>query len=823
MADDERISRRRVLEGIAAGGVTGLAGCGDGPGETPTGRNMTDVGTPTEGPGTESPTETQGGGGGGPCPAVEYVLNTGFDQDAGNVISPCNDDDDWEITADQVQGSASVGQPADVIEPHSAWADAYQDSGWISVACDGNPGLSGNKELFEYTYCFCLNEGFNRPELDVRLRADDAIEEITLNGNSLPFSGNGTYSGADIQETYTSPRYFQAGENCLSVVVRDTGAVITGLNLAGTMTAENADCECEPGQCDLAIEKTHEGPFEFGETGTYVIEVCNEGDGPCNRAAEIRDDLPDGVTFDSAFGQGWRVNRNGGTIRLNHDNRDGLAPGECLPPVEIEVQVAPFEEFPEEGGLSNCAELITGGQHSDNDRDCTTPCISGERTFQGGVRDDFDQGNDEPASPSEGLQANWGGNLGDFDDGTINTHFGHTFDELRPSPVVGEICAATLELCLRPEPGTSLSDNDILGLGVWADDGTKLGGWGHKIGNHRGETGLFDTRWHASETGARCLTLDLSDLPNGNRTNDVLPLLNTHNRISIHVQDDTSVDFATLDVTYCCEGEEPGECDLAVRKSTAGEFRFGERGSYTVEVCNRGEGDCDGPVSVTDRLPEGIRYVDSKGSGWECDPQGGEVVCKHPNSGGLSPGECLPVLELVVEVPPEQRWPKDEHTARNCVELRHDGRMVAEDCIEHEIATGGGAHGCVLSIGKTVEDPFEFGGAGAYGFRVCNEGDEVCQQEVLEITDELPDGFEFRGGSGNGWDCQLADPDRNLVSCTYENPSLEPGECLPQSVWEIEVVSEEEWPHDSNRVENCAQLSTARERVDEDCIEHEVE
>lgn len=42
-------------------------------------------------------------------------------------------------------------------------------------------------------------------------------------------------------------------------------------------------------------------------------------------------------------------------------------------------------------------------------------------------------------------------------------------------------------------------------------------------------------------------------------------------------------------------------------------------------------------------------------------------------------------------------------------------------------------------------------------------------------------------------------------------------------MWEIEVVSEEECPLDSNRVENSPQLSMARERVDEACIEHEVE
>lgn len=561
MSDDTpSATRRRLLKVIGAGGAAALAGCKEGPQPTRTGRPE----TPTESP-TETPTETPRDGA-EPCPDATYVLNTGYDQDAGAAVTPCSPDDDWEVT-DEAVSAGTTPRRADVIDPHPDWASPFPDSRWISVTCDGDPGLSGAEEHFEFTYCFCLNEGFHEPELDLKLRADDAIEEIRLNGNSLPFAGNGTYAGTPVEETYGERyrRYFRSGKNCLTVVIRDTGSVITGLNLVGTMTAKNGEC-CS-GTCDLGVEKTHEGPFEFGGTGTYVVEVCNEGDGRCNRAAKLRDELPPGVTFAGASGRGWNVAAHGGTVEATHPNPSGLAPGACLPPLKIHVEVAPFEEFPEGKGVSNCVELIGGGPRGENDRACTRPCVVGDHTFEGGVHDDFDPNNEEPASPSDNLATHnrkvHPGVRG-FDEGGTDKAFGHTFADLRP-PEAGEICEAKLEICLRPE-GSGLDDNDRIYLGVFDEDGNSIDPhWSRHLGNYDGKPGIFDTRWHAEDGPhgeTRCITLDLSDLPeaDGSRTN-LLPVLRSHDRLSVKVQDDTAVDYAHLTVSYCCGDAEADDDD----------------------------------------------------------------------------------------------------------------------------------------------------------------------------------------------------------------------------------------------------------------------
>jgi uncharacterized repeat protein (TIGR01451 family) len=685
---DGRISRRRLLGAIGATGATVVAGC---TGDDPT--------TPTR---TPTVTDTPQGG---RCPDAEYVLNTGYDQDAGTTITPCTPDDDWEV-ADEDVSAGTVPRAADVIDPHPAWPAPFADSQWISVACDGDPGLSGNDEAFEYTYCFCLNEGFRDPKLDIKLRADDRIADIRLNGHSLAYSGSGNFGGEPIEETYTSRRLFQAGENCLTVVVEDTYAVITGLNLAGTVTATNGEC-CS-GTCDLGIEKTYAEPFEFGGTGTYVLEVCNEGDGDCNRAAEVHDELPPGVTFDSATGTGWNVTVTGsGEVKATHPNQNGLAPGECLPPLEVHVDVAPLAEFPDGEAVANCADLITGGEHPDNDRDCTRPCVAGERTFEGGVHDGFDTSNNEPVSPSDGLATHLQNPKGirEFDEGGVDKPFGHTFDDLRPA-AAGDICEAKLEICLRPE-GSSLDVNDRIRLGVWDDNGNAIDThWSRHLGNYDGKPGIFDTRWHADwgSTGeTRCITLDLSELPEEDgSTTDLLPELNTHDRVSLKVQDDTAVDYAHLTVTYCCEDAEDdgndghgddgddgdeGHCDLSIRKHVDESFEFGEEGIYRFEVCNEGDGPCKHEVfEITDDLPEGFRFADGRGQGWRFENVARDrnrVLARH--DGGLGPDECLPPVYVRVEVPPEDEWPHETNRVRNCVELSTDEGAAGEDCIVHRV------------------------------------------------------------------------------------------------------------------------------------------
>ncbi|OYR79696.1 hypothetical protein DJ72_13675, partial [Halorubrum distributum] len=78
-------------------------------------------------------------------------------------------------------------------------------------------------------------------------------------------------------------------------------------------------------------------------------------------------------------------------------------------------------------------------------------------------------------------------------------------------------------------------------------------------------------------------------------------------------------------------------------------------------------------------------FVSASGSGWNASASGGTVTATHPNSGGLSAGQCLPTLVLTVAVAPVDQFPGGSDGVQNCAQLSADGAFVDEDCVAHVI------------------------------------------------------------------------------------------------------------------------------------------
>lgn len=808
---DDGFSRRAILKGAGVAGVasiTGLAGCANVDGQAA--------------PGNATVRTDQGHDddhGHDRCPPVEYVLNSGYDQVDENTLAPGADDDDWDVIGDEKNGPGSVPRDADVVGD-SQWPAPYQDSQWISFEPDRGRTLPAEDTLYEYQYCFCLNEGFQEPELELAVQADDQVDDIRLNGISLPFSGDGNFQGPGIEETWSHRRYFEPGENCLTIVVRDTEQVISGLNVAGRMRAENADCDCGCAACDLAVEKTHADQFAFGETGTYEIEVCNVGDGECERAVVVEDELPDGVTFAGASGNGWQASASGGTITATHANPNGLDPGECLPVLTVDVEIAPITEFPTDSELlRNCADLLGSDETAANDTDCDEiRCLEGEYLVPGGVDDQFGGGNAEPTAPSEGLQERIQLPIREFDEAGTNAPFAHTFDVPQP-PLAGEICEA--ELSFRARPDGANDTNDFISLGRWHDDGTKDDdySWGQSMGD-RATPGVFPVTWSANETGAHETTLDLSDLTNHDEPNtDLRPFLQQYGRLDVMIHDDTAVDYMHLEVTYCCGDE---HCSLSIEKTAHGEFEFGDTGTYRIQVCNDGEESCDvGPLRVTDELPDGVSPVQIDGNGWTVTQNGQTVVAEHPNANGLAPGDCLPPIEIEVEIDPEDEWPHDRPVVRNCADLdvpEHD--EVLTDCVTTEIGDGDpDPQPCELTLEKRTHGEFHYGDTGVYVLQVCNETETECPATV-EVRDHLPDGMEPVDVTGQGWTTTVAGGGGTVIG--KHAGGLGPGDCLPPLYIEVAIPPVDEYPGGSDAARNCAQVISDDQVVAEDCVEHPI-
>jgi uncharacterized repeat protein (TIGR01451 family) len=143
----------------------------------------------------------------------------------------------------------------------------------------------------------------------------------------------------------------------------------------------NRNCVSVPvlpaeGDCDLGVTKTHAGGdvVTAGETTTFDIVVCNEGDATCSNEVSLTDDLPNGVTFTSASGTNWTVNESGGVVTASHPNSNGLAPGDCLPTLTLTVDIGSIDETGDQ--MTNCVSIDGTDVNARNNRSCVTMTVT---------------------------------------------------------------------------------------------------------------------------------------------------------------------------------------------------------------------------------------------------------------------------------------------------------------------------------------------------------------------------------------------------------------------------------------------------------------
>ena len=92
--------------------------------------------------------------------------------------------------------------------------------------------------------CFCLGAGATEVRLDLDLYADDQAT-VFLNCEPIAGPGGGFNTPSPFSVHYSElfgQGLLQAGENCLLVEVNDSGGVVTGLDLTGSLRVENGSC-----------------------------------------------------------------------------------------------------------------------------------------------------------------------------------------------------------------------------------------------------------------------------------------------------------------------------------------------------------------------------------------------------------------------------------------------------------------------------------------------------------------------------------------------------------------------------------------------------
>ncbi len=89
--------------------------------------------------------------------------------------------------------------------------------------------------------------------------------------------------------------------------------------------------------------------------------------------------------------------------------------------------------------------------------------------------------------------------------------------------------------------------------------------------------------------------------------------------------------------------------DISVTAYQDSDFVVGQNGSYSIYISNYGTAAFSGTVTVTDKLPAGLRYVSST-TGWICSVSGQEVSCSRVLN--LSPSYSLS-MDITVAVTAE--------------------------------------------------------------------------------------------------------------------------------------------------------------------------
>lgn len=192
------------------------------------------------------------------CTRAKVVLNlnTGYDQYA-NAVLLGQTDNEWWVTVDPTPGStvprqahvtglSFTGNPIGPTPPSNARYISINPNG---QAYNDPTNPSPNPIIYEYTYYFTLPNGASNVSLNLKLTADDAIEEVRLNNivlHTFSSSNPGNMLTDYVTITDSNPSHFLQGAqlNILKVRVRDTFRSSTGLLALGTI--EYTDCCREP-------------------------------------------------------------------------------------------------------------------------------------------------------------------------------------------------------------------------------------------------------------------------------------------------------------------------------------------------------------------------------------------------------------------------------------------------------------------------------------------------------------------------------------------------------------------------------------------------
>jgi len=134
-------------------------------------------------------------------------------------------------------------------------------------------------------------------------------------------------------------------------------------------------CDWESGEPDLAVEKSHEGSFQVGQSDTYTISVENVGTDDASPPTDVTDEVPQCLEIEG-IASPWDAWCNVSGQQVSCSYPDPIAAGSTTPGIELEVR--PSGDCGDT--VENCAEVShDADSNASNDESCITDEVEQER------------------------------------------------------------------------------------------------------------------------------------------------------------------------------------------------------------------------------------------------------------------------------------------------------------------------------------------------------------------------------------------------------------------------------------------------------------
>jgi uncharacterized repeat protein (TIGR01451 family) len=267
-----------------------------------------------------------------PSPSIEPTSSTppaiyDLEVDKAAFIEPGASQGYYSIRLDN-HGPGDAGGPMvvrDYLPPGVTYAPPPSGANWTCVL--GVTTASGEQEIV-CTYSATINAGGTAPELHIPV--------------TLVSSANWPGDPANV-------------ENCAVLEPGDADPDNNRVCITTSLVA--------PISSDLTIQKSSVGTLYFGSLGGYGLTVTNLGPDPVSAPITVVDDLPAGMVYSSAAGNGWQCTAGplpsppaGQQVTCTYGA--GVAPNGFTDTLTLNVSIPSSQDWPHLANLAaNCAEV----------------------------------------------------------------------------------------------------------------------------------------------------------------------------------------------------------------------------------------------------------------------------------------------------------------------------------------------------------------------------------------------------------------------------------------------------------------------------------